>query len=74
MRLTAGGFLTWKSAYSAAQLEKEKTSLALWQWSLSLHRKVVKLNGQCPFSMKYANIVIFLNDIFRVSLNYLHKN
>lgn len=41
VRVTAGAFLTWKSAYNTALVEKEKTGLALWHWSLTLHRKVL---------------------------------
>ncbi|XP_053406636.1 protein SFI1 homolog [Mercenaria mercenaria] len=41
LRLTARCFIAWKHAYSAAQVEKQKSSLALWHWCLNLHRKVL---------------------------------
>ncbi|KAL4231291.1 spindle pole body protein Sfi1 [Mactra antiquata] len=41
VRLSGHCLIVWKQAFSAAQVEKQKTSLALWHWSLQLNRKVL---------------------------------
>ncbi|XP_060581928.1 protein SFI1 homolog isoform X2 [Ruditapes philippinarum] len=41
LRLTARSFIAWKHAYAAVQVEKQKSSLALWHWCLNLHKKVL---------------------------------
>lgn len=44
LRLTARCFIAWKHAVIAREVEKQKSSLALWHWCLNLHRKVCKFN------------------------------
>ncbi|XP_052228525.1 protein SFI1 homolog isoform X2 [Dreissena polymorpha] len=41
VRVTGCAFVAWKKAHTVAMLEKERTSLALWHWSLGLQRKVL---------------------------------
>ena len=39
-RLIAKHFLVWQAAHAQALIERDKTNLALYQWSLVLQKKV----------------------------------